>query len=328
MSVASPNIDRLLAAFRHEKLDRVPNFEILIDSRTCSHILGRPDAGKLWNMDPSDALEIIQAVGQDALPCKLRYCLDDASICSREDMDRVETRDTAPNVERLRRYAQVVAGTPVGLCVAISGPLTTSYMTAGPVSIESFLYMLYDAPDLVARLMDHYTEYYLRLIDAIADVPFDFFYIGDDIGGTAGPLVSPAHLDEFWAPRMERYILAAKALRKPVLFHCCGNQSLVLPYLARWGVEAVHPIQPVANDIYAVHAEYGDRLTLVGNIDVATVLTFGTPEQVAESTREHIAKLSGDAGYVVASSHSIIDSVPPENYLAMVRAAHEYGVYA
>jgi len=91
-------------------------------------------------------------------------------------------------------------------------------------------------------------------------------------------------------------------------------------------VNAVHPIQPVANDIYAIHAEYGDRLTLVGNIDVASVLSYGTPAEVRQNVREHIDRLAGSGGYIVCSSHSIIDSVPPENYLAMVRATQEFGV--
>ncbi len=109
------------------------------------------------------------------------------------------------------------------------------------------------------------------------------------------------------------------------MIHCCGKQAAILPYLVEWGVNAVHPLQPNANDIYAVQAEYGDKLTLVGNIDVAGVLTYGTPAEVRASVKEHIERLGGRGGYVVCSSHSIIDCVPPENYLAMVEATREYG---
>ena len=86
-------------------------------------------------------------------------------------------------------------------------------------------------------------------------------------------------------------------------------------------------IEEMENDIYEIKAQYGDKITLVGNIDVASVLSFGTPTEVRESTREHIERLGADGGYVVCSSHSIIDSVPPENYTAMIEATKEFGTY-
>ena len=54
---------------------------------------------------------------------------------------------------------------------------------------------------------------------------------------------------------------------------------------------------------------------------------IGTTDEVRAETREHIERLSTDGGYVVCSSHSIIDSVIPENYLAMVDETHRVGVY-
>ena len=44
-------------------------------------------------------------------------------------------------------------------------------------------------------------------------------------------------------------------------------------------------------------------------------------------TKEHIDKLASGGGYVVASSHSITDDVPPENYVAMIETAQTYGKY-
>ena len=38
-------------------------------------------------------------------------------------------------------------------------------------------------------------------------------------------------------------------------------------------------------------------------------------------TLEHIERLGRDGGYVVASSHSIVDAIPLENYFAMVETA-------
>jgi len=328
MSIEQSNIDRLLAALAHEKLDRVPNFEILIDPRTLSHILGRPTDDTLWTLPPAEAAAVAQAVGQDAVACSLTWMHSpDGSILTHADADRITPPNPREARAKLQAWLDGVAGTGVGVCARLSGPLTLTYMALGPVPIESFMYLLYDDLPLVERLMDMFLDYHLGVIEAVKDLPYQLYYIGDDLSSSTGPLISPQALADLWAPRTERLVKAALDTGRPIIFHCCGAQAPILPYLADWGVQAVHPIQPEANDIYQVHAEYGDRLTLVGNIDVAGALSFGTAEEVRQETRQHIERLASRGGYVVCSSHSIIDSVIPENYLAMVEATREFGVY-
>ena len=330
-NLAAPNIDRLLAALGHRKLDRVPNFEILIDNKATRHILGMPAEGErasLWNLPPEEAVRLATAVGQDAVVCSLTWGVDpEGSILTDQDAERITPPDPQQARDRMLPYLEAIKGTDVGLCARLSGPLTLAYMALGPVPIQSFMYLLYDNRPLVERMMDMFLDYHLQVIEAIKDLPYHFYYIGDDISSTTGPMISPRHIAELWAPRTERLVRAALATERPVIFHCCGMQAPILPYLADWGVSAVHPLQPVANDIYQVKAEYGDRLTLVGNIDVAGCLSFGTVDQTRESVREHIDRLADDGGYVVCSSHSIIDSVKVENYLAMCQATREFGVY-
>ena len=336
-----PSIDRLLAALGHRKADRVPNFEILTDDRATRHILGIPPGGErvtLWSLPPAEAVRLARAVGQDAVACSMTWTPEERGfILSHEDAERLLVPpDPLAARAKLRTYLDAASGTGVGVVARLSGPMTLSYLSLGPVPIESFMYLLYDAPDLVERVMDTFLDYHLRLLDAIADLPYHLYYIGDDIASSTGPLIGPKDLARFWAPRTERLIRKALATGRPIIFHCCGKLDAILPYLLKWGVQAVHPIQPVANDIYAIRADYGEALTLVGNIDVDAMLTRGTPEAVRADVREHIERLAGRHGdspvasggsYVVCSSHSIIDSIPPQNYLAMVEATHELGRY-
>ena len=44
-------------------------------------------------------------------------------------------------------------------------------------------------------------------------------------------------------------------------------------------------------------------------------------------TREHMAGLSYNGGYVTASSYTIVDAIPTENYPAMINTAVEYGSF-
>ena len=68
-------------------------------------------------------------------------------------------------------------------------------------------------------------------------------------------------------------------------------------------------------------------MCFMGNIDLAGLLVYGTPQEVREDTKRHIEKLASGGGYIVGSSHSITDDVPPENYRAMIEATWEYGRY-
>ena len=52
-----PNIERLLAALHHEKADRVPNFEILIDARN------------LYLASKTPAVPVSGKDGDDPSPC-------------------------------------------------------------------------------------------------------------------------------------------------------------------------------------------------------------------------------------------------------------------
>lgn len=319
------DIQRLVGAFHRETTDRPPNFEILIDARTVSFILGRQTDATLWSLPPADAVRVALAVGQDAIACSLTWCGPQAGILSPSDLSTLKPPPLSEARDRLLAYTAAIENTKVGICARLSGPMTLAYMSTGPIPIESFMYLLYDEPQMVEDLMDIYVDYHLRLIEEIKDLPFHMYYIGDDLSSSTGPLISPNDIERLWAPRAERLCRAALETGRPVLFHCCGSDAPVLPYLVKWGVHGIHPLQPIANDMDAIHREYAEKITLVGHIDVSELLSFGTPETVKQATFDHLDRYYGpDGGYIVASSHSIIDSVIPENYLAMVEAAHEW----
>lgn len=326
-----PDIGRLLAALRHQKTDRTPNFEIWIGPRTISHVLRRENYPfHFWDMPPAEAVELAKAIGQDAIVCSLVPGLPaDGSILTREDFAAfLKTAQAGVDIpalrSRLQSYLNATAGTGVGVVARIGGPLTQTYMACGPVPIQSFMLILYDEPELVEECMEVFTSWSLRIIEGIQDMPYQLYYIGDDLCDNKGPMISPDAIRQYWAPYYSRIIAAAHATARPVICHCCGAQAPVIPYWLEWNVEACHPLQVGANDIYEFKKKYGRRIVPVGNIGVG-LLSSGTADQIREDTRRHLETLADDGGYVLCSDHSIIDSVIPENFMAMIETAHEYG---
>jgi len=50
-------------------------------------------------------------------------------------------------------------------------------------------------------------------------------------------------------------------------------------------------------------------------------------DDVEKDVLEHIKQLAPGGGYVCCSSHSIVDAIPPENFITMIEAVHKYGKY-
>ncbi|MGQ9514972.1 MAG: hypothetical protein ACUVTL_08010 [Thermoproteota archaeon] len=81
-------------------------------------------------------------------------------------------------------------------------------------------------------------------------------------------------------------------------------------------------------DLGLVKERYGNRICLLGNIDVSHVLLFGTLEIVAEEVRKCIIAAAQVGGNFPVSSNSIYSGIPPMNVLAIYRAGLRYGRYA
>ena len=72
----------------------------------------------------------------------------------------------------------------------------------------------------------------------------------------------------------------------------------------------------------------GGKVCIAGNIDCAHLLPHGSEEDVRNAVRQAIADAAEGGGYIVTSSNSIHSSCNPKNFIAMVNAVHEYGVYS
>ncbi len=77
-------------------------------------------------------------------------------------------------------------------------------------------------------------------------------------------------------------------------------------------------------DLDQLKTSYGKRLCLIGNIDIDTVLTKGTPDMVDQAVKERINQLGPGGGYIISDSNSVPDFCNPDNIVAMSRAVERY----
>jgi uroporphyrinogen decarboxylase len=155
----------------------------------------------------------------------------------------------------------------------------------------------------------------------------DVLFPADDFAFKTGLFVRPQVFQKIWRHHYDRILVAARDAKIPIMFHSDGKIDDAVQMLMELGANALHPMDPSGIDYRDYKKRYGGRLTLFGNIDITWPLVQGTPADVARDVREHMDVLKPGGRWVAASSHSIVNYIPHENFVAMINAFHHYGGY-
>jgi len=210
--------------------------------------------------------------------------------------------------------------------VSITDPFKVSWRRRGGMQDLLMDYVL--NPQLVHDLARVATDFDLAAIDMALQVGADVIIVPGDLAGEYTTIMSPRHYREYIKPYHQELVDHAHRQDMMIVKHSDGNIWPILDDLVEVGFDGIHPIQPQCMDIAEVKEHLGGRTCIIGNIDCRNLLCFGTEEEVAQTVRETIERAAPGGGYIISSSNSIHPGVRPENYTAMVRAAHEYGVYS
>jgi len=187
---------------------------------------------------------------------------------------------------------------------------------------------IYDHPEVVHRLVEISVEHDLAIARRAIEMGADFILLGDDFGGVDGPIVSPEHFREFFLDGFRRIVGGIKDAGAYVVKHCCGDINSLLPMLVDAGIDALHPLDASAGmDIVEVKRLYGDRICVAGGIDCGDPLSHWPVGQLRELVKDTVARVAPGGGWIISSSNTIHSSVIPENFLAMLDTAREFGRY-
>ena len=199
--------------------------------------------------------------------------------------------------------------------------------------LEQGLMDLATQPDLAEALAERITQWFVSFwettLPSIGDY-LDVVHMEGDLGSQDGPLFSPRLFRQIFKPRLRRIVDAIKRhTRAKVLLHACGSVYWAIPDLLEVGIDVLNPVQVNAAemDTARLKREFGRDLSFWGGGCDTILLQQGTPAQVEAEVKRRIADLGPGGGYVFGSIHNIAAGVPPENVVAMFRAARSYGAY-
>jgi len=209
--------------------------------------------------------------------------------------------------------------------LTITDPFKVSWRLRGGMEHLLMDYML--NPKLVHALARIATDFNMAVIDMATKMGVDGVVMVGDLAGEETTLISPEHYREYIKPYHKEIVAYAHQKELKVVKHSDGNIWPILDDFLKVGFDGIHPIQPQCMDIREVKKYLTGKACILGNIDCRNLLPFGTEEQVEQTVKETIQKVAPGGGYIITSSNSIHPACKPENYIAMVKAAHKYGIY-
>jgi uroporphyrinogen decarboxylase len=327
--------ERVLAALRLEKPDRVPYVEIGVDPAVADRLIGRTtEAGgppvliEANQRTVEEEKALARAMGKDNIGYVLRAPVfaervpgkdgrlfyANGNIRSRADLEKLVLPDPQSD-ELYRELEEFVAGKEdFALFLLTRAGFWAAVLSMG---MERFFIALHEDRQLVEQVMDVYTDWAAAVAERACAMGIDVLVTTDDLAWKQAPMISPALFHELVMPRFRR---VAEKVTKPWIFHSDGNIIPLVDDLLSLGISALHSLEPEALDIREVKRRWGSQVCLIGNVSLVT-LGKGGPEEVEAEARGLIRDLGAEGGYMLSSSNSIASYIPVENALALGRAA-------
>lgn len=138
---------------------------------------------------------------------------------------------------------------------------------------------------------------------------------------------SPRIWEEVFAPQLTELCTAVHARGGTVNLYDDGRLMAVAGLMAAAGVDALQTLTPPPvgdTDLAAIKRRIGDRVCLMGYVDLLHVIQRGTPALIEQTVRQAI-ELAGPTGFILGTSDSIRDGTPEANVRAYFAAAQRYG---
>lgn len=332
--------ERVLAALRREEPDHVPYCELAIDRALAQKLMGWGQAlSQARDLETnaytvSEAKAIASFLRMDNISYVLRapvYARKVAGMDGRlfygEGMIKTEA-DLAllqlpdPTDDALYAEAAEFASQKADYCAYIVTRIGIfpAWLSMG---LENFSLALYENRSFIETVLDRYCDWAVTVAERVCQLGFDVFVSTDDMAFKSAPFFSRQVFRDLFLPRFQR---AADKITLPWVLHSDGNLMPYLDDLIDLGIAGLHPVEKGAMDIRAVKREYGDKICLLGNVDL-NLLGQGSPENVDEEVRGLIRDVAPGGGYIVTSGNSLAGYLLPENVLALTTAVQEYGSY-
>jgi uroporphyrinogen decarboxylase len=202
-----------------------------------------------------------------------------------------------------------------------------------PIGFKNFFRYLFTDPLFIKRILEVAKKRTIELTKIYIDEGAEVIGLYDDYSDKHGPMISPRHWVQFVFPHLKEIADICHKRGTLLLLHSCGNVEPLIKFIIEAGVDAIQSLEPTAGiRLDNVKKDYGDKICLVGNIDLNT-LALGTKKEVATLVKESIMAAASGGGYMLGATHGIYSLTADlkkisENLLTISNTIKKYGIYS
>ena len=184
-------------------------------------------------------------------------------------------------------------------------------------------------PDDVGRFVERMGAFLVELTKAqvkAADGLLDGMVVWGDVAYVNGMLFSPDYWRKHFRPIVAEQIRTCHDAGLPVIYHGCGNASLIFDDFIEMGLDSYNPLEAKSGlDVVELRKKYGHRMGFCGNMDARSWANDPLEQVRAQVLRKLNAAKGG--GYIFQSDHSVPSNVSAERYEYAVNLVRSKGVY-
>ncbi|MCC7518975.1 MAG: hypothetical protein IT578_07305 [Verrucomicrobiae bacterium] len=339
------SLERILTALKRGRPDRPPTMEMVIDPHVIHGIvpgLSYADFIEYADMDAVTCLTMADDPARIPWVDKERHIwldkwgarqqltedvismvVEPARIESSEDLAAYDPPN--PNEAAVHDYAKKLVDRFKGKkAIAVIGECSfapSQYLRAG---LSNLMLDYAERPDFVKKLARIGVDYHVELYRKLIVNGVEIVVLGDGYAGKTGPFMSPRHFAEYIFPCIKTIAQAVHDAGGYCCHHTDGDIWPIMDLLIEAGLDMLGPLEPAYMRLDEVRRYRGGAIGAMGNIDV-DLLSRGTVAQVQAATRELLARVAPLGGHILSSGNTISSYVKPENFMAMLTTAKEWG---
>ena len=194
---------------------------------------------------------------------------------------------------------------------------------------ENTLFWMGMYPDELGECIHKIGQFYLDCTKAqiaAGEGLLDGFVIWGDVAFKQTMLFDPEYWRQYFKPWVKAMIDECHKHNLPVIYHGCGNVSLIFEDFIEMGLDSYNPLEVKASmDAVHLKKQYGDKIGYCGNNDIQ-VWETGNLELIRCDVMRKLNAAKG-GGFIFQSDHSVSSAVAGQTYDYIVKLVREKGIY-
>ena len=253
-------------------------------------------------------------VSDDEVPTVVGHIVETLADAQVLEVPDVEAGRTSLYVDAIGKACQKITDRPV--FAGVIGPFS---LAGRLIDVSEAMIKCYEDPDMAHTVLAKATTFIINYIKRYRETGANGVVIAEPLAG----LLSPALMEEFATPYMQKIVNAVTRDDFIVIYHNCGNNTIrLIDSILQSGASAYHFGNAI--DMAEMLEKVPDDIVVMGNIDPAGEFRNGTPESIRRATLALLQKCAGHKNFVISSGCDIPPMSKWENIDAFFAAVSEF----